>query len=139
VEKNEMKIVLRRPPNFGEIIKVLPKALGFGVLFCYGDTIYNPSQVRVSQAIIDHEAIHAKRQLAMGVEEWWARYLADPQFRYKEELLAYRAEYITTMEVGNRAERRWAHRAIAKKLASPLYGCCSSWRTALKEITDEEG
>ena len=104
---------------------------GKPVIFAWGDTIYNPEGVPLSKELHAHEEIHGARQLAhlpddehlAGVEGWWQRYIADAGFRLLEEIPAHHAEYraFCKRHAGTSA-RQNALRAIASKLASPLYG-----------------
>lgn len=129
-----MKIIKTRPPNFNEIIKVFPMAAGRGVIFAYGDTIYAPF-IEVTPELIAHENVHGHRQLKMGVEEWWKRYLEDIPFRYEEELPAHRAEFrhLCSMS-GNEKWRRMHLDMVAMKLAAPLYGRMVNLKQAKQDI-----
>lgn len=132
-----MQIAIARPPNFEEILAVFPLAEKPGVIFTYGQTIYNPSNAPISAQLKAHEAVHAQRQ---GEDEeeiraWWRRYLTEPMFRLEEELLAHRAEY--------RAFRGWTKDrnavareldTIAKRLSGPLYGGLMSYAQARRMI-----
>jgi hypothetical protein len=132
-----MEIVKEYPPNYAEIVKVFPSARRRGVIFAYGDTIYNPSGEELSHHLKVHEAVHGIRQKELGVDAWWERYLTDYKFRYYEELLAHRAEYQSMTKNANRQQRRMALKAIAKRLASPLYGVGGGWERAAKDIKGE--
>ena len=85
-----MEIKKEYPPNFNLIKTVFPYENGR--IYCYGETIYNPSGKTIPEDIIFHESIHAKRQ--ENPEEWWNRYLTDKQFREEEELIAYANQYL---------------------------------------------
>lgn len=118
-----MKIEVAYPPNFDAVCETFPLAAQPGVIFAYGDTIYNPSGAGIPTPIREHEEEHGKRQRACGVEEWWERYLADRVFRYEEELLGHAAELASLLaRTGGdrnqiaRLETRTAHRLLA-----PLY------------------
>lgn len=118
-----MNIIIDRPPNYSQIVQVLPKASKKGVIFTYGDTIYNPWNVNITHPLEAHESVHAERQGVGldGIEAWWDRYLKDIQFRFQEELIAHQAEYWAYNDA-NRNARRKALSKVARKLASPLYG-----------------
>lgn len=131
------EIVADRPPNFEKILAVFPMAAKPTVLFCYGRVLYNPSGGPVSDALMVHEGVHSERQIKMGVEDWWDRYLVDGQFRYEEELLAHRAEYRAAIEKPEFASRKWRRaqlKVIAKRLSSPLYGRIVSEEQAREAI-----
>ncbi len=124
-------IIVERPPNFELILKAFPNADKPGVIFAYGANIYNPSGGNIPVALLHHEAVHQNRQQDLGPasdltsvngpEKWWAQYISDAEFRYREELLAHVAEY--------KAQRHWNDRNIqakilmstAARLCAPLY------------------
>src|SRR3990167_738913 len=108
------------PPNFGAILKVFPKAKGKAVIFTYGDTLYVPYPIPLSQAILAHEQVHALQQEHVRPSIWWEYYLKNPRFRLQEELAAHRAEYLA-YALFNRKIRQAQLNIIAAKLASPLY------------------
>ena len=74
---------------------------GKRVIMTIGDTLYahpdmwskmTPS-LRSRAVIQVHEALHAQRQLESGIDKWILDYLLDEKFRWKEEQLAYAAEW----------------------------------------------
>lgn len=89
-----MRIVVARPPNYAAIVAVFPAAANPGVIFTYGDTIFNPTNAHISHELRAHEGIHGTRQTAARarIEDWWQHYLEDPAFRLGEELPAHQAE-----------------------------------------------
>lgn len=129
-----MKILNEYPPNIEAIRKVF--TFTRRVIFCYGDYIYNPSGVFVDRAMIVHEKVHSDRQKEIGVRDWWNKYLADPEFRIQEEVLAYGAQYKTFSKYASNKEVSIEY---AKKLATALsgdtYGNCISFKDALLFIT----
>lgn len=125
-------IKVERPPNFEQILAAFPDADKPGVIFAYGADIYNPSGGNISPALLAHEAVHQRRQItgegsrALGSPEmltnlWWKFYLSDPEFRYREELLAHVAEYKDQCFVGDRNFRAKLLQATALRLIAPLY------------------
>ena len=130
-----MNIIHRRPPNFADIVAVFPGASSMDVIFAYAPDIYVPSGRPLPPALIAHEGVHVARQLEMGVEAWWARYLTDVKFRYEEELLAHRAEYRKLIEGASRQVRRSALKMTAKRLTLPLYGSLVSTQKAMEDIS----
>ena len=120
-----MKIIYKRPPNFEDIQKVFPMADNYGVIFAFNNAIYSPSGVEIPYPLIKHEEVHCARQggTESGSIEWWESYLKNMDFRYTEELLAHRVEYLACIETAScRNMRRRALKHVAKRLASPLYG-----------------
>lgn len=82
-----------RPPNFEQILAAFPYAANRGVIFAYGEDIYNPAGNTLPKAIVAHEYKHCARQFLFGADEWWKQYIADSEFRYNEELLGHVAEF----------------------------------------------
>jgi hypothetical protein len=130
-----MRIVHQRPPMFSEIAAAFPEAYQPGVIFAWGDVIYNPTGGPIEQELIAHEAVHGERQKAMGIEEWWHRYIAEPQFRVAEEIPAHRAEYrrYCQLQRDRDARARALHR-MAIRLASDLYGQIITYMAAKRAI-----
>lgn len=132
--KRETVVLRERPPNFDKILAAFPGASAPGVIFAYGGFIYAPGDVGVSLELRAHERVHLLRQ---GYEQdaWWDRYIAEPQFRLEEEILAHRAEYREfARRHGNPTRCAIALQDIAAKLASPLYGALVTLADARKEI-----
>jgi hypothetical protein len=76
------------------------------------------------------------RATTQGIEAWWTRYLADPEFRLAEEIPAHRAEYKTfCSRVRDYQARMRFGRAIAERLGGPLYGGLITPAEARKRIT----
>lgn len=129
-----MKIIASQPPNIDAIRKVF--TFTQRVIFAYGDSIYNPDNVRLDSAMIVHEEVHEKQQAEIGVEEWWTMYLQDSNFRAEQEKPAYRAQYREGKKFIFNQERKnkYAMR-LAEALASDTYGYCISLGDAFKYIT----
>lgn len=120
-----MNVVVSSPPNFDAIVERFPFARNQGVIFTYGQTIYNPSGIAISSALKCHESVHAQRQGEdeEEIRQWWRRYLDEPMFRLEEELLAHRAEY-RAFKGWEKDSRKQAQEleSIAARLSGPLYG-----------------
>lgn len=131
-----MKIVRGEyPPNFEEISEAVPQSNRQGVIFAYDNTIYVPTGGIITPHLMAHESVHGERQNKLGIKKWWSNYLHDMSFRYNEELLAHRAEYLSMIaETPNRATRRSALKFVAKRLASSLYGCGGGAKQAADDI-----
>lgn len=117
-------ILIERPPNFEQILKAFPNADKPGVIFAYGDFIYNPSGVTIPEPLLAHESMHQKRQQGpgkMSPEIWWALYIEDNAFRYREELEAHVAEYKAQTHGLDRNHRAKLLMATAQRLVAPLY------------------
>lgn len=136
-----MKVEIAPPPILDQILKVFPDASKPGVIFAYGDTIFNPGGSRIPAALIAHESVHGERQLAMagGIEAWWDKYLSNPVFRYQEELAAHIAEAVAQWPA-DRNRRQQLVMSTAQRLIAPLYNYGiefqPSLRTAMGDLAD---
>ena len=132
-----MKIVVDRPPNYDDIVKVFPRAADKGVIFAYGDTVYCPSGPVFTPWLLAHEEVHSGQQ-GQAVEAWWRAYLCDPTFRYEQELHAHAAE-LRAQATRNRNEwfralHRTAHRLIADLYQYPKHPNGPDFKQALDDL-----
>ena len=117
----QMDVRKERPPNFAGILKVFPQAAGPGILFAYGDAIYNPSDVQISTSLAAHEYRHLRQQNGEPAF-WWERYLHDKEFRLAQEIEAHRDEYEQwCLDNPERKLRRLGLKGMAQRLSGPLY------------------
>lgn len=87
-----MKIVKGHPPNFNEIKAALGETPD--AIYCYGDTIYNPTGAELPADLLYHEGIHEIQQKDyVSPEVWWKKYLLDEEFRKDQEGEAYAHQY----------------------------------------------
>jgi len=120
-----MKIITAYPPNFTKIARAFPVKGKPGILYSWGDRIYNPSGISIPPWLIAHEEIHGQQQETPGVERWWDNYLDDTQFRLEQEVEAHRREYQWIADPEHHLEPHVQERYLfqmAERLASPLYG-----------------
>ena len=135
MKREPPKIVHEYPPNYDLIVAAFPQCRRPGIIFAYAPCIYVPDGTKLSDPIKVHEAVHIIRQEEFGVDKWWEYYIEDKKFRYHEELLAHRAEYLAILKSNpNRSGRRVALKTVAQRLASPLYGCGGGWKKAAEDI-----
>lgn len=132
-----MEIVIGYPPNYKEIAKrfeVSPRTI-----YAWGDTIYNPSDMRITGDLIAHETVHSKQQEALGGPEiWWAKYLTDEVFVLNQEAEAYGRQYAYLCSQNpNRNLQFEILKALALYLAGPMYGHCVGIETAMNMIKNE--
>lgn len=117
-------IIVDHPPNFERIRAAFPDAIAPGVIFAYGEHIYNPSGKPIPHALLAHEAVHQARQVMGGIDGptiWWNNYLVDPEFRYGEELLAHAAELMAQLPGLDRNQKHKLLMSTAARLVAPLY------------------
>ena len=88
-----MKISNDYPPLFDRIDAYFKiKENRYEPFFCYGDTIYNPFNKKITDDVVVHESVHSVQQGA-DPAAWWNRYLSDGEFRLSQEVEAYKAQY----------------------------------------------
>jgi hypothetical protein len=130
-----MKIIRAYPPNFRAIVSIFSHARKQGVIFTFGDTIYNPSGGIIPDALRVHESVHSDRQGA-SPDAWWEQYLSSAAFRFDEELPAHRAEFAFLAAANIYRSQVEKHlRAVADRLSGPLYGCMVSFDKAKELIS----
>lgn len=141
-----MKIIRAYPPNFVAIRTAFPQVVGRqGILYAWGDRVYNPSGVNVPWWLHEHEETHGKRQLAgtvlrhgedSPVNAWWDRYIRDATFRLEEEIPAHQAEWRVFKSIKlNHKDQKTYLASMAQRLSGPLYNNMISLADAIKEIT----
>jgi hypothetical protein len=88
-------------------------------------------------AVMRHEQLHARRQLAEGVDPWIDRYLNDAQFMWKEEQLGWYEQIQFLKGRGFRLDAK----AVARNLKSykNLRGRMVGYDEALKWANDVVG
>ena len=129
------QIVIGLPPNYAAIKDRFPDCERKGVIFSYGDRIFNPSGISIPRPLMAHEAVHGLRQGA-DPDAWWARYLAEPLFMLDEEIHAHHAEYRAAVK--RHGHRPRDLRGIAERLSGPLYGHAITFAQAQHAILTGE-
>lgn len=89
-------------------------------MFTYAPYIYVPGGQKLNPDIYVHETIHLKQQGA-DPKTWWARYIAEDEFRLSQELEAYGAQLAMFNDGGNRVFEYMKDR-LAQDLSSEFYG-----------------
>lgn len=118
-----MKILHIHPPNIKTIMKKFPDVATIpGIVYTYGNTIYNPSGGDLPDHLIHHERIHIIQQKLITPKVWWQQYLDDENFRLEQELEAYRGQYDFIKIHYNREQRRALLDKLATDLSSGMYG-----------------
>lgn len=128
-----MKIVTAFPPNYDKIKERFPIGDRTDVVFTYGDTLYNPSNVALPADLQIHEQTHMAQQV--NPEEWWERYMADSVFLLSQEVEAYRNQYrFFRSQVKDRNRVAGFLHRLASALSSSMYGRPCTLQEALKLI-----
>jgi hypothetical protein len=127
-----------RPPNYDAIVAALPTAAKLGIVFAYGEDIYNPSGNNLPRCIIEHEIKHGARQFVYGVEAWWKLYVESSEFRYEEELWGHVAELQSRLR-GQR-DRNARYKILSEtavRLIAPIYAYAEprTYKQAMADLT----
>lgn len=131
-----MKILYEKPP--AHLWDRLEKTFGVrfeDVVVTYGENVYAigpfPADIEA------HEAVHVRQQTEFrgGPDEWWNWYLSHPEFRYEQELEAYREQwrFIQRHVKDRNAAMRHLHR-ISRDLSGMTYGHVVSFEEAMCAI-----
>ncbi len=107
------------PPNIDKI--TFP--YDTNTVFTYGNDLYiqDHAEKQVLPHLLVHEGVHAAQQ-GEDIEGWWNTYIVDTQFRLKQEIEAYRAQYIFLKAHSASKSHKKILFALAADLSSPLYG-----------------
>lgn len=132
------RVIKAYPPNFNELAKTFPIKGKPGIIYAYGERIYNPSGVVIRPWVIAHETVHCTRQLLYGLANWWIDYAMYKTFRLEEEVLAHKREWteITNSSMSQRDKSRYLAMMV-ERLSGPLYGSMVSQQEARGLITGE--
>ena len=124
-----MKEVKAYPPNWAEIQRTLTPEKD--TIYCWGDTVYNPSGNEIPEDVWVHEALHTKQQEQYASPAiWWSRYLLEPAFRLEQELDAYAVQYAFVKE-------HYPAAAAAQALFDFALNLCSMYSVKLAIPTAE--
>lgn len=135
----EVLVVNEWPPNIEDIRAVLP--VTERNIFAYDHKIYNPGGGRLPLELLAHEKVHFGQQDKFdsdgdrGVEGWWMRFLASPEFRLSQEIPAHKEEYRVFCRYNkDRNERSKMLRTLGQRLSAPMYGSIITTNLAMKAI-----
>ena len=131
-----MNMVFDYPPNI-ELIDAAFHTKDKEVLYAYGGTIFNPQGIQVPGWLVMHEAEHSKRQGGTPAV-WWAAYLSNPAFRFKEEVLAHAVEFAARAQgIKDRNLRAKLLSQTAFRVIQPIYAYGFSYNDALRALKKE--
>ena len=130
------KLVTAFPPNWRDIAAKFPIKGRPGIVYAYGDRIYNPSGRVLPSWILDHENVHCKRQNEHGVGAWWDAYLVNSAFRLAEEVLAHQKEWQSFRSIHNFKQNAQYLETMIDRLSGPIYRLGVSREDARLFITE---
>jgi len=111
-------------PLLKEVKEIFP--IAENTILTYGDTIYYDTELPYH--LVAHELTHCFQQQT-GAEEWWEKYLKDPEFRLKQETEAYHNQYECVKKIDlKKAEDLLI--LIAGDLSGKLYGNIADFEEA---------
>jgi hypothetical protein len=117
-----MPIIFGKPPIFDRVAKELgPEVVS--AYFTWEGRIWSLSGTTPPPEIVAHEERHVKQQESVGgSQSWWEMWLTDPDFRLRNEALAYGAQiaWLRAHRGGKEASRQLAW--IASMLGGKDYG-----------------
>ena len=132
------------PPNYKELCEAFDIKDSKTTVFTWGDTLYNPFNIPISQDLLVHEMVHSQQQRRLiqdfetdqkGARLWYKRYINDPAFRLDQELEAYRNQYhFVVGKVKDRNKVAKVLYQIAQALSSEMYGNIIGHTEAMKQI-----
>lgn len=122
-----------KPPNWNKLVKAFGVEWGT-ICVAYDKDIYAGDKANLSPDVITHESVHLARQEEDPVG-WWESYMKSKEFRFKEEVLAYRAQfsYLRDTIKDRNVLARYLWR-LAEGLSGEMYGNIVSHREAMKLI-----
>ena len=132
-----MIIKIEPPPNYDKLKAVF--TLHKGIVFTYGDVIYNPDGLKINRPLLKHEETHFEQQKKYGVEDWWDRYMMQTAFRLSQEIPAFQAQYKEAKK--KLKDKNWQYRyllQLAGQLSSELYGKLITFEEAKNAIQKDE-
>jgi len=136
MEKIKYKIKYNQPNKFGiyeRAVKQFEVDFEKGIIFTIGNKIYTNQDL--SEDVIIHETTHIKQQSDYGVEEWWDKYFEDDEFRFTQELEAYRNQYNFFQKTCKDRNKVFELlKFCAKCLSGTMYGNLCSFDKAVKLI-----
>lgn len=105
------------------------------IAYTYGDTCYTP--VMLTEDLIRHESKHTEQQSREGMtpDLWWTKYGEDKEFRYQQELEAYKVQKTYIEARYGKREAFNAAKKFAYDMSSPMYGNMVSYQKALFDLT----
>lgn len=119
-----VQVVQTPPPHWvlGPVHARWGVVFGEGVAFTVGRTVHASKALTADE--LAHELVHVEQQRhAGGPEVWWHLYLNDDDFRLRQEVQAYQAQYAKICARTRSREERFHYLAqMAGLLSGPLYG-----------------
>lgn len=118
---NMIKLKHNKPQIYDRLKKHFNIDWDNGIIITYGNNVYCKYEIPFHLEI--HEEVHIKQQNAYGPEQWWDRYISDPQFRLEQEREAYLKQAIwVKANIKDRNEKYRILNKIVLDFSSGIYG-----------------
>jgi hypothetical protein len=131
-----MKISNEKPPIYDRLVEAFGIDWNDGIVITYGDTLHTKEGNNIPRDLVVHERTHTRQQKAFGIEDWWKYYIANPDFRMKQEAEAYRNQWqFISQNTKDRNEAFRRKMKIVQDFSSPIYGNIITHNEALKLIS----
>lgn len=104
------------------------------VIVSMGDRIYTLAPLRQDLLVHEREHLAAQKKSFLFAHLWWMAYMAMPNFRFNEELGAYRAQWKWVDANVRGADRSKLLTEMANNLAGPYYGGLTTFEDARQLI-----
>lgn len=101
------------------------------ICFTYGDTCFTDTPL--TKDLIKHESTHTRQQ-GNNPDEWWDKYIESKEFRYIQELEAYRNQYNYLKTIKGKIKSFNYAVFFAKAMSKPMYGDMCTFNKALQDI-----
>ena len=126
------------PPNYEEILRHFDVS-SEDVVFTYGDVLYNPKNLEIADHLLEHEKVHVTQQKKMGPAEWWQKYFNDKEFRLRQEVEAYGAQYrlVKKDDQYTEATKKAFLTELAFALSGSIYGNIINYQRAESAIRNQ--
>ena len=108
-----------------------------GTTFTVKNKIY--CKIFPPRDLLMHELTHVKQQTEMGWRKWWKKYFKDVEFRYSQEIEAYRKQYNwVKLNIKDRNLQNKYLMFYARSLSGKLYGGLKTFDEARSEILGKQ-
>lgn len=131
---------IERKSKLWNLFKIIfPKADMDRVYLAFWKYIFMPRGTKECPTVmIVHESVHLIQQgdSLIGALIWWVKYFFSKEFRYSQELEAYRkqVEWFDKTQKSSYKQRFLYRKEVAKILASEMYGSIVSEDDAFKNL-----
>lgn len=126
-----------KPPIYEALKQKFGADWDKGLLIAWDGKIHSKEPAQAQKIL--HESVHLREQSRLGNEAWWRLYLENEDFRFQQELMAYREEARFIREnVDNREAAFKMIREAVHSFCSDLYGFKLDYQEGWKLINEKK-